>query len=148
MKVEIINNDAFKLLTVQGKDVKVRALPMSDAVAWAALATKARNDIAAAVDYAEMRDAMAEAAAVLGEYPDLAADVLTQCSVEQITGALDALLEVNDPFVRRRRRAEAEAEKRQARELEIMAKMPPETIVAILKENTPAVSAALAASSE
>lgn len=148
MKIETINNEAFKLLTVQGKDVKVRALPMGDAVAWSALATKARQGIDAAVDYGEMRDALAEAAVVLGEYPDITPEVLVACSVEQITSALDALLEVNDPFVRRRRRAEAEAEKRQARELEIMAKLPAETVATILKENMPAASAALAASSE
>lgn len=145
MKIESINNDKFRLLIVQGKDVKVCALPMADAVAWSALATQARGSIAAASDYGAMREAIAEAAAVLAEYPELTAEVLAECSVEQITGALDALLEVNDPFVRRRRRAEAEAEKRQARELEIMAKLPAETIATLLKGNMPAVSAALAA---
>lgn len=137
MKVETINNDLMQILTVDGAAVKVRALPMSDAVAWAALATKAMQRVASAADYGDMRDAMLECVSVLGEYPGIEAGVLDKCSTEQITGALEALLECNDPFAQRRRRGKVDEEKN----LTLLAKMPPETVAAILRQHMETTSA-------
>lgn len=147
MKVETIANDKFTILTVDGAPVQVRALPMSDAVAWAALATKATAAVATADDYGAMRDAMNDCAEVLGQYPGIDGTLLDKCSTEQISGALEALLEVNDPFAQRRRRAEAEAIKRQARELEIIKALPADAMKMILEQNSDALSVPLQSSS-
>jgi len=137
MKIETINNDKFTILTVEGAPIHVRALPMSDAVAWAALATVATQAVAAASDYGAMRDAMVQCSDVLAQYPGINAELLEKLTTEQITGALEALLEVNDPFARRRRRAEADAEKNMA----VLAKMPAETVAVILRQHTETISA-------
>lgn len=137
MKIETLNNDSFNLLNVEGAAVKVRALPMSDAVAWSALATNATRTIEKANTYKDMRDAMVECAEVLKQYPGIAETVVDKCTTDQIASALEALLEVNDPFARRRRQAEREA----AKNMELMSKLPPETLASLLQKHMDGTSA-------
>lgn len=148
MKIDAITNDLFSLFTLDGKTTRVRALPMADAVAWSALAAEARGRLEAAQDYGAVREAVMACREALAQYDGITAEALEACSTEQVLGAIDALLEVNDPFARRRRRAEAEQEKRQARELEIMKTLPADTVKMILEKNSDVLSAVSPSSSD
>ena len=119
MKISALVNEQFHLLTLGDVKVHARALNMTQALDWSERANAARNEVKTARDYSGMLRAVSGCVDVLADYPELTSGRAGEIppstweviSTEQVIAAVDALLEVNDPFVQvRRERAEQERE--------------------------------------